>query len=432
MLAKIPLRRNIQSLLKKTFDFIHHNPDPEKYIKHPIFFSRERRLTFPIVATAILNLFKESVEYNISVLMQNFHLRPVSGAAFSLARYKINLCFFKDLNKILIHYHQHSTKKLWKEYQLIAGDGSTVALPSSPQMKEYFGIHSKAECGISNCLAQTFILYDVFSEMVIDSRISKMEVSEKSLLRCCLSELPNSKAIFILDRGFGHFNVCKRFIEQKRDFCIRMSGTNSTFGKTVMQQSSDDFIIEWKPSEKEKKTCSLHAQDSRPIKVRITKVRLKTGETEILVSSLYDMVVFSSSEMKDLYKLRWGVEEGFKKLKPKMKLEQFGSRKPEGVFQEFEAHIFIMNLVAILGCQAQSKIDVATKKRKLTYKFNWQNAFRYVRNRIVKLLYSEKADELIEFLITNIASSMVAVKPDRCFPRAEMRKNKSRAYQNYK
>lgn len=364
--------------------------------------------------------------------MQNFDLRPVSGAAFSLARYKINLCFFKELNKILIDYHQHSSKKLWKGYQLIAGDGSTIALPSSPQMKEYFGVHSKAECGISNCLAQTFILYDVFSEVVIDSRISKMEVSEKSLLRCCLSELPNSKAIFILDRGFGHFNVCKRFIEQKRDFCIRMSGSNSNFGKSVMQQCSDDFITEWKPSEKEKKTCRLHRQDDKPIKVRITKLRLKTGETEILVSSLYDMVAFSSSEMKDLYRMRWGVEEGFKKLKPKMKLEQFGSRKPEGIFQEFEAHIFMMNLVAVMGCHAQTKIDTVTKKRRLAYKFNWQNAFRHVRNRIVELLYSESADELISFLINNIASSMVAVKPNRCFPRAELRKNKSRAYQTYK
>ncbi|RBQ01398.1 transposase, partial [Pedobacter miscanthi] len=114
--------------------------------------------------------------------------------------------------------------------------------------------------------------------------------------------------------------------------------------------------------------------DTEKIVVRVTKIELKTGEIEILVSSLFDMNDICTENMKALYDLRWPVEEGFKKLKPKMKLEQFGCRKPEGIFQEFEAHIFMINLVALLGIQAQREID-RNKKRKLKYKYNWQNAF---------------------------------------------------------
>ncbi|RZL97782.1 MAG: hypothetical protein EOO88_62095, partial [Pedobacter sp.] len=118
--------------------------------------------------------------------------------------------------------------------------------------------------------------------------------------------------------------------------------------------------------------------DTEKIFVRVTKIGLKTGETEVLVSSLFDMDNVGTAQMKVLYGLRWPIEEGFKKLKPKMKLEQFGCRKPDGIFQEFEAHIFMMNLVALLGIQAQQQIDM-NKKRKLNYKYNWQNAFRFVR-----------------------------------------------------
>lgn len=271
---------------KKTFHFIHNNPEQNKYISQSIFFTRNRTLTFPIVVTSILNLFKESVEYNISVLLQGLNLKPVSGAAFSLARYNINLSFFRDLNKLLINFHQQSNIKLWKGYQLIAGDGSTVALPPSPQMKDYFGVHSQAACGISNCLAQIFMLYDVLSDVIIDAKISKMEDSEKTLLKRCLVELPHSKAIFIFDRGFGHFNICKLFIAQNRKFCIRISGANSSFGKSLMSNPSNDFIITWKPSRKERKTGVSYHQDQEPIKVRVTKFKLKTGEIEVLTNKI--------------------------------------------------------------------------------------------------------------------------------------------------
>ncbi|HAL81377.1 MAG TPA: hypothetical protein DCO83_03385, partial [Mucilaginibacter sp.] len=110
--AKTWFRSNIKSLLKKTFDFIHLNPDFSKYTTKATFFTRNRILTFPVVVSSILNLFKESVEYNISTILSFLEVKPVTGAAFSLARYKIDLSFFRDLNKILVDFHQKLTSKL--------------------------------------------------------------------------------------------------------------------------------------------------------------------------------------------------------------------------------------------------------------------------------------------------------------------------------
>jgi len=229
------------------------------------------------------------VEYNLSTLLPYLNVKPVTGAAFSLARYKIDLSFFKDLNKILVDFHQKSIPKLWNGFQLIAGDGSTVSLPASRQMKEHFGIHSTNEDGIKNCLAQVFMLYDVCTDVVIDGRISKMEDAEKTVLKNCLTDLPVTKAIFLLDRGFGHLHVCKLFLDQKRDFCIRISGSCSLFGREVMKNTSNDFLTYWEPSEKEKKTCRENRLNYRAIQVRVSKIKLKSGEIEILVSSLYEL-----------------------------------------------------------------------------------------------------------------------------------------------
>ena len=379
-----------------------------------------------------MNLFKESVEYNIATILSFLESRPVTGAAFCLARYKIKLSFFKDLNKILVDFHQGLPSKLWKDYQLIAGDGSTVSLPPSKQIKKYFGIHSSNNDGINNCLAQIFMFYDVCTNLVIDGRISKMKDAEKILLKNSLMDLPVSNAIFLLDRGFGQFHICKRLLDQQRNFCIRISNSASTFGSDVLKNPSNDFITQWTPTEKERKTCKENGVSCEPIKVRVSKIKLKTGEIEVLVSTLYDMVATRLGDMCELYSLRWGIEEGYKKLKPKMKLEQFGSRKPEGIFQEFEAHLFMMNLVSIMGQVAQQDVEEKCSKRKRKYKYNWQNAYRFIRNKMISLLNLLDIERVIEQLIALIISSVVAVRPNRSFPRSPLRKNKTRLHQAYK
>ena len=405
---------------------------PSLYATEATFFTRNRKLTFPAVVCSLLNLFKESVEYNLSVLSPLFNQQPVTGAAFSLARYKIDISFFKDLNKILVDLNNKEAVVRWKGFQLIAGDGSTVALPASRQIKDYFGIYSKTAQGVHTCLAQVFLLYDVLTNVVIEGRLSKMETGEKTLLRECLDDLPIKKAIFILDRGFGYFGECKQFFTQKRDFCIRISGSISTFGRMVKDNPSDDFQVLWEPSDMEKATCRCHGQNTDPILVRVSKIKLASGEIEILVSSLFDTNMFSLDDLKELYRLRWGIEEGFKKLKPKMKLEHFGSRKPAGIFQEFQTHLFMMNIIATIGNIAQREVDKKCSKRKLAYKYNWQNAFRFIRNKFIELIYCIDLENLIEHLVQCISTSVTAVKPDRSFPRLRIKKRKPRLHQTYK
>lgn len=378
-----------------------------------------------------MNLFKESVSYNLSSILPDLGLKTVSGAAFSKARYKIDLSFFKDLNQILIDYHKDVPGKLWRGYRLIAGDGSTVGLPPSTQIKNYFGIYSEKGCNIKSCMAQLFMFYDVFSGAVLSKRISTMKISEKVLFSDCIKELPSQKSIVLLDRGFGYFHIFKQLCNSKQDFCIRISVAQSCFGKAIKARQEKDFNCLWTPSEKEKATCKKYGLDTENIKVRVTKIRLKSGETEILISSLLNISEVAAEHIKNLYELRWPIEEGYKKLKPKMKLEQFGSRKSEGIFQEFEAHIFMMNLIAILGIQAQQKID-ESKTTKLRYKYNWQNAFRFVRKEIISILNNICTEYTVQELIKMIASTKVPIKENRSFERITFKKRKNRLHQTYK
>lgn len=395
-------------------------------------FTRQSPLSFPVIVTSILHLFKESVEFNLHKLLGGFENKPVTGSAFSQARYKVKADFFESLNTVLRSGYDQANKQLWKGHLLIAGDGSTLNLPPSEAIEEHFGIYSITDQGTKTYLARTLFLYDVLNDFVLDGRLSKMEVGEKTLLLQSLNNNFPAEGIFLLDRGFGHFCTIQELVIRNKDFCIRLP-SSSNFAKRMLQQPENDIVTIWHPSPKERENCAKNRLKPTPIKVRIVKVLLNTGETELLATSLTDQQTYSTQDINELYHFRWGVEEGFKNLKPKMKVEQFGTRKPEGVIQEFYAHIFCMNLIGLFGQQADKIIKQKTKHRKLTYQYNWQNTFRMVREKIVEWLTSINVEVLIEKLINSISNTMTAVKPDRSFVRdSRNMRNKLRTTQFHK
>ncbi|MCR6642398.1 MAG: transposase, partial [Sporocytophaga sp.] len=210
---------------------------------------------------------------------------------------------------------------------------------------------------------------------------------EGTLMNNMLFRFKWKNSIILLDRGGGYFSTCKVILSGNSGFCIRIKASQSNFAKKALSNPLSDFITEWCASEEERSTCKRNKVDSESCNVRVTKIMLRNGETEILVSTLFDTALINEKAIQELYHLRWGVEEGFKKLKPKMKLEQFGCRRYEGIYQEFYSHIFMMNLVELVARDAGEEITKKTKERKLKYKYNWQNAFRYLRNKFIDIFH---------------------------------------------
>jgi hypothetical protein len=358
-------------------------------------------------------------------LLPKLSAPTVTGSAFSQARYKISPVFFNDLNRLTVESYMISNKRCWKGHVLLAGDGSTLNLPVSDDIKDVFGVHATTSYGIERCAARIFFLHDVLNDIVVDGRLSGMDKGENSMLYDILGASDHLEGLFLLDRNFGYFSVLKRLMLAGRDFCVRFAVSGSNFAKQVMLDERDDFITEWHPSRKERLTCKRDSIDVAPIKVRVVKVTLDTGETELLITTLLDQDAYTTWDIKGLYHLRWGVEECFKKLKPKMKIEQFGCKKVQGVLQEFYAHIFTLNMTSLVAAPAQDIIEKKTAKRQLAYKYNWKNAYRFWRSSIIDFLSSCRIGKILKVLTEKISSSMVPIKPNRHFPRDKRLKQRA-------
>jgi hypothetical protein len=322
---------------------------------------------------------------------------------------------------------------LWKGHRLLAGDGSTLNLPASQSIEKEFGLYSKTELGTKRYLARVFLTYDVLNDFVVDAQIANMKYGEKRLLQKSLQQgIFEDNDILLLDRLYGNFCTLKELMSQDRSFCVRLSTKNSILARETLKSTKKDIVTVWVPSKKEKVNTRNRNFDTEPIKVRIVKVFLNTGEVELLATNLLDQQKYTVQDLSELYHSRWGVEEGFKNLKPKMNIEKFGCRKPEGVLQEFYAHIFMMNCVALFGQEANRMIHSRTKKRKLQYQYNWQNAYRFMRQKIISLVLKPTA-RLVNSLLNDISATMTSIRDNRIFPRDMRNRNRiARITQFYK
>jgi len=71
------------------------------------------------------------------------------------------------------------------------------------------------------------------------------------------------------------------------------------------------------------------------ITVQFVRVRLETGENEVLVTSLLNETEFPSEDFLYIYHLRWGTEGFYAILKTRLNLENFSGKTAESVFSDF-------------------------------------------------------------------------------------------------
>jgi hypothetical protein len=102
------------------------------------------------------------------------------------------------------------------------------------------------------------------------------------------------------------------------------------------------------------------------LRLRITKVKLSTGEEEHLISNL-DMDDFTTKDIKQLYKLRWEIEKGYEVMKNKLKIEYISGYTKTAIEQDFYSQILLYNITQDIRNRADKTIK--KKKRKLKYKY---------------------------------------------------------------
>ncbi len=414
MCAKII--ENIGEIIN-SYDFLAEHRVSEKD------FSRNRKLPFHRLIYYLLNLNKRSYQDELDSFFRvlkgrEVDEREVTKGAICLARMKLKYEAFVDLiGHLNAMFYTYFEPKTWFGFNLLAMDGSTVRLPRTPENSDHFGVW-KMEKGESCPVARVSQLFDVANKVTVDALIGPKSTGERDmavehLRRATLGDL------VLLDRGYPAFWLFKAVLSRQAEFCARIPYTQWKQVNEFFQSGKKEDIVFLNPSYPAVKRCLELGLDAAPIPLRLVRIELESGETEILATSLSDPDLYPHSCFSALYHLRWPVEEDYKTMKCRIEIENFSGKSVLSVYQDFYAKLFTKNLTAVLSIPAKDVILQESRNKKYEYQLNFTQALSRMKDMIVLLFTKPKPamEEIIVRLHNLFVKTIEPVRPGRKYPR---------------
>lgn len=357
-------------------------------------------------------------------------VRAVSKSAFSQARKKLLPSAFRALNEILLTQWEMSVVvPRWYGFRLLAGDATTLRLPSLPEIIEEFGVHGD-RWGGATPLAQVFGLFDVTSGLMVHADLYPAQTREREMLADSLAHVRNND-LLLLDRGFPSYWLFAWLIAHDRHFCMRVDSAGmSQINPFAWSKETETVICIEIPRAAARKAAAQGFELGRhTFPLRLIRVRLPSGQTEILATSLLDQEKFPASAFADLYHRRWRIEECFKVLKCRLAVEHFSGELPESVRQDFLAKVWLGNLVASFAYLANTTLQDGDKRSRFLPNLSY--AISAVRATLPRLLQDARNPvNLLRDLLNLIARTLEWARPHRSFPRTRqaVKPTRHRAY----
>lgn len=91
----------------------------------------------------------------------------------------------------------------------------------------------------------------------------------------------------------------------------------------------------------------VHSDGISQFDLRCVRVKLPSGEDETLVTNL-DRKDFPKRDIKEIYRLRWGIETGFNYLKNAVFVEEFVSKTENGLAQDYFVSLLVYNFATCI------------------------------------------------------------------------------------
>jgi hypothetical protein len=339
-----------------------------RHRRSPKAFIRKRCLTFRIMILLLVNMLKGSVHDELDHFFKAINLakqweRVVTKSAFSQALRNLDPLAFVVLNNHLVRsFYNTFSSRTFMGFTLLAVDGSTVKVPHNQENIKHFGAW-QTDAGPECPGARVSQVFDVLNKITIAAVISPKSKGERDLASEHFLNL-RPLDLVLLDRGYPAFWIFKLITNVGSNFCARISDHHWSVVKAFKNSGQMEDTLTFTASCPARKACRELGLDFKPIKLRLVRVALDTGETEILITSLLDRQSYPHDCFAELYHHRWPVEEGYNHMKHRLEIENFTGKSPLTVYQDFHAKVLTKNLAAILAHSGQDQVDLETVNRK--------------------------------------------------------------------
>jgi hypothetical protein len=356
----------------------------------------------------MMNLVKTSTQ---TALERFFELigspaTHMSQQSFSEARQKLlpEACRELFLNTVQCVYANPVDR--WHGMVVVAIDGSKIQLPDD---KRLLGIFGGTGCGTDSPTAQASTAYDMYNDIIVDAEIEPLSVGEHELASRHIDRIAAAsdigKVLLIFDRGYSSSQLMEKVEEKGLKFLVRVR-RKFNLEIDALGHGVHDILL----------SCGK----SR-LAVRVIKFVLPGGETETLVTNLFDERM-GVKAFKQLYFKRWPIETKYGEIKMKLEVEKFSGRTEVTIRQDFYITMMLSNVIAVASREAQPVVDRARegKNNKYRYRVNKNHAIGTFKDRFLLALLErndEKRAEKTDEIIRLICEHAVPERKGRSIPR---------------
>ena len=329
--------KNYKKILKENITEIVSNR--KQYVQKPDKdFCRDRKLPFETMLYSILSLGSKDLKCEI---MDQFGIQAdiPSVSAFVQQRNKISPSAFETLFRNFVR--SAYKPNLYKGYRLLAVDGSDLHVPTNPQENRsyYPGANGQKHYNLLHLNAMYDLTNRIYTDAMVQSR----------------------------------------------------KQTNAAKADPNLKYLTHGIVFDYLPA-KCKKSIPVTPYT---LAFRIVRCQISEDIFETLITNL-PASIFSSSDLKQIYAMRWGIETSFRTLKYTLGLIYFHSKKTEFILQEIFTKLTMYNFTELIT----SHVIIQQKKRKHPVQVNFSASVHICSKFLLNNIPPSKIEALISrFLV---------------------------------
>lgn len=288
---------------------------------------------------AVAHILMERINYNHSANSMN-------TGAYCKARLRLLLSHLKAavISSGQTLHQQASKDWLWKGYQVIMVDGTTLLMPDTEDNQKEYPQQSVQKPGIGFPIVRLVGLVSLATGTCVNYVLGPYQgkgTGETSLFSQLINTL-SQKDLLLADRYYTSFAFIALLIMQDTPLVFRQRSTVITDFRRGQRLGAKDHIIYMIKPKKRPVWMGEIAFAELP---DIITVREFSVKGVVYVTTLLNAKTHPKKALAELYQQRWKIELDFRTIKTHMGMEMLRCQTAEMVEKEIAVNLLAYNLI---------------------------------------------------------------------------------------
>jgi putative transposase len=311
--------------------------------------------------------------------------------------------------------------------RVILADGSTSALPDTPENQKAFPQSRSQQLGLGYPIIRWVALFGLATAALQGFAYGPYqgkETGETALFREMLDQLAVGD-IIVADRYYCSYFLVAILKAHGVDVVFRLHQKRKYNFREGRHLGAGDHIVLWtRPARPTWMTVDEYESIPKSLVVREVRVAIEEPgfrvEQLILATTLLDAKEYPQEEIADLYHKRWHVELDIRTIKVTLQMDSLRCQTPFMVEKEIWVHCLAYNLVRKVA--AQAAVTGERTARSLSFKATLQ----VVRGgwHVLTTATSVEYVARVSSALSSLSKEIVGDRPGRTEPRVVKRRPK--------